>query len=325
MSGPLSGRIAVVAGATRGAGRGIARMLGAAGATVYCTGRSSRVQPNLSSHIHAGRPETIEDTAEMVTAGGGLGIPVRVDHTAEDQVAALFDRVGREQRRLDVLANVITGPPASWKNFLEEAPAEGRTFVEGWIWPHVITAWHGARLMAPNGSGLIVELVDQDNVRYHGAFYFDLMEALLKRLILGLANDLGQAGVTAVAVAPGFMRTEAILDGFGVSESNWRDALGNPQAAAMGWGGSETPCFTGRAIAALAADPQVARKNGGIYSTRALSAEYGFNDVDGTRPDYAVFDAAFEQARQTFLAQMVDAGRFTEVDWTLASKEKMPS
>jgi len=325
MPKPLSGRVAVVAGATRGAGRGIARMLGEAGATVYCTGRSSRVQPNVSSHVNAGRPETIEDTADMVSADGSTGIPVRVDHTAEDQVAALFERVRREQSRLDVLAIVITGQPASWKNFLEETPAEGRTFVEGWIWPHVMTAWHGAKLMVQQRVGLIVELVEQDNVGYHGAFYFDMMETLLKRLVFGLANDLGKAGVTAVAVAPGFMRTEAILEGFGVTETNWRDALGNPRAAAMGWGGSETPCFVGRAVAALAADSHVARKNGGIHTTRALSEEYGFNDVDGIRPDYAVLDAAIEQAKRTILAQMVDAGRFTEVDWKLASKLEMPS
>jgi NAD(P)-dependent dehydrogenase (short-subunit alcohol dehydrogenase family) len=188
-----------------------------------------------------------------------------------------------------------------------------------------VTAWHGAKLMVRQSAGLIVELVEQDSVGYHGAFYFDIMETLLKRLVLGLANDLGKSGVTAVAVAPGFMRTEAILEGFGVAEANWRDALGNPQAGAMGWGGSETPCFVGRAVAALAADPHVGRKNGGIYTTRALSEEYGFNDVDGTRPDYAVFDAAIEQAKKTFLAPMVDAGRFTEVDWKLASKLGTPS
>jgi NAD(P)-dependent dehydrogenase (short-subunit alcohol dehydrogenase family) len=325
MPRPLSGRVAVVAGATRGAGRGIARMLGEAGATVYCTGRSSRGQPNVSSHVNAGRPETIEETADMVTADGGMGIPVRVDHTAEDQVVALFERVVREQSRLDVLAIAMTGQPASWKNFLEETPAEGKAFVEGWIWPHVMTAWHGAKLMVQQRAGLIVELVEQDNVGYHGAFYFDMMETLLKRLILGLANDLGKAGVTAVAVAPGFMRTEAILEGFGVTERNWRDALDNPQAAAMGWGGSETPCFVGRAVAALAADSLVARKNGGIYTTRALSKEYGFNDLDGTIPDYAVLDAAIEQAKETFLAQMVDSGVFTTVDWKLTSKPEMPS
>src|SRR5919106_4109849 len=201
MSRSLSRRVAVVAGATRGAGRGIARMLGESGATVYCTGRSSHVGPNVSIHVNAGRPETIEETAEMVTADGGTGIPVRVDHTAEDRVVALFDRVGGEQRRLDVLAIVMTGQPASWKNFLEETPAEGKTFVEGWIWPHVTTAWHGAKLMVQQRAGLIVELVEQDNVGYHGAFYFDLMETLLKRLVLGLANDLGKSGITAVALA----------------------------------------------------------------------------------------------------------------------------
>lgn len=325
MSKPLSGRVAVVAGATRGAGRGIARMLGEVGATVYCTGRSSRAQPNVSSHVSAGRPETIEETAEMVTAGGGAGIPVRVDHTAEDQVVALFERIGREQNRLDVLAMVMTGQPASWKNFIEEAPAEGRTFVEGWIWPHVMTAWHGAKLMLQHRTGLMVELVEQDNIGYHGAFYFDMMETLLKRLVLGLATDLGKSGITAVAVAPGFMRTEAILEGFGVTEANWRDALSHPQAAAMGWGGSETPCFVGRAVAALAADADIARKNGGIYTTRALSEEYGFNDIDGTRPDYAVFDAALEQAKKTFLAPSIDAGRFTSVDWKLAPKMEVAS
>ena len=323
MSKPLSGRVAVVAGATRGAGRGIARMLGEAGASVYCTGRSSQVQPNVSSHVNAGRPETIEETAEMVTAGGGTGIPVRVDHTAEDQVVGLFERVFRERNRLDILAIVMTGQPASWRNFLEETPAEGKAFVEGWIWPHVVTAWHGAKLMAQQGAGLIVELVEQDNVGYHGAFYFDMMETLLKRLVLGLANDLGKSGITAVAVAPGFMRTEAILEGFGVTEANWRDALSNPQAAAMGWGGSETPCFVGRAVAALAADADVARKNGGIYTTRALAEAYGFIDIDGTRPDYAVFDAALEQARHTFLAASIDAGRFTSVDWKLAPKAEV--
>lgn len=320
MSKPLSGRVAVVAGATRGAGRGIARMLGAAGATVYCTGRSSRVLPNASSHVHAGRPETIEETAEMVTRDGGTGIPVRVDHTAEDQVVALFEQVGRERNRLDVLAIVMTGQAASWKSFLEETPAEGKTFVDGWIWPHVVTAWHGAKLMGRHRAGLIVELVEQDNIGYHGAFYFDLMETLLKRLVLGLANDLGKSGITTVAVAPGFMRTEAILEGFGVTEANWQNALSHPQAAAMGWGGSETPCFVGRAVAALVADPDIARKNGGIYTTRVLSEEYGFNDTNGICPDYAVFDAALEQAKKTFLAPSIDAGRFTSVEWKLAPK-----
>lgn len=317
MTTPLTGRVAVVAGATRGAGRGIARMLGEAGATVYCTGRSSRTQPNRSDHVHAGRPETIEETAELVDAAGGNGIAVRVDHAAEDQVASLFEQVAREHDRLDILATIATGKAVSWKSFLKETPAEGRAFVESWIWPHVVTAWYGAKLMTRHGNGLIVELVEQDNVGYHGAFYFDLMETLLKRLILGLAHDLGKSGIAAVALAPGFMRTEAILAGFGVGEANWRDALGNPQAVTMGWGGSETPCFVGRAVAALAADPHVARKNGGIYTARALAEEYGFTDIDGSRPDHAVLDAAMEQARKSFLAPMIEAGRHTAVDWKL--------
>jgi NAD(P)-dependent dehydrogenase (short-subunit alcohol dehydrogenase family) len=324
MEKPLRTRVALVAGATRGAGRGIARMLGEAGATVYCTGRSSRAQPNLSGHVNAGRPETIEETAELVTAEGGIGIPVRVDHTDDEEVAALFERVRREQHRLDVLAIVMTGQQASWKAFLDDSPGTGRAFVESWIWPHIVTAWYASKLMATHQSALIVELVEQDNVGFHGAFYFDIMETLLKRLVFALANELGKHGMTAVAVGPGFMRTEAILDGFGVTEANWRDALKNPQAAAMGWGGSESPCFVGRAVAALAADPNVARKNGGIYTTRSLSQEYGFSDIDGTRPDYAMLDAAVEVAKTTFLAPMMDAARFTNVDWRLAPKAETP-
>jgi NAD(P)-dependent dehydrogenase (short-subunit alcohol dehydrogenase family) len=295
-------------------------MLGEAGAIVYCTGRSSRTQPNTSNHVNAGRPETIEETSEMVTAAGGTGIAVRVDHNVEDQVVALFERVRREQNRLDVLPIVMTGQPASWKSFLDDTPDAGRMFVESWIWPHIVTAWHAAKLMVERRSGLIVELVEQNNVAYHGAFYFDVMQTLLKRFIFGLANDLGPAGITAVAVAPGFMRTEAILHGFDVSESSWRDALSTPQAEAMGWGGSETPYFVGRAVAALAADPHIARKNGGIHTARALSEEYGFTDIDGTSPDHAVLDAAVEQAKKTFLAPSIDASRFTKVDWQLISK-----
>jgi len=261
----------------------------------------------------------------MVTADGGTGIPVRIDHTADHEVAALFERVRGEQKRLDVLAIVMTGQPASWKSFLDDSPSAGRAFVESWIWPHIVTAWHAAKLMTTNRSGLIVELVEQDNVEYHGAFYFDVMETLLKRLVFGLANDLGSQGVTAVAVGPGFMRTEAILDGFGVTQANWRDALENSQAAAMGWGGSETPCFVGRAVAALAADPAVARKNGGIYTTRSLSEEYGFTDVDGTNPEYAVLAAAVEQAKRTYLAPMLQASEFVPVNWKLTSKAETPS
>ncbi|HEX5109211.1 MAG TPA: SDR family oxidoreductase [Vicinamibacterales bacterium] len=290
----LGGRVAVVAGATRGAGRGIARMLGEAGATVYCTGRSARGQSSPS-----GRSETIEETAEMVTSAGGVGIPVRVDHTVDAEVAALFDRVEKESNRLDLLVNVFTGPPATWANFLQETPADGRKFVDAWFWPRVVTAWHAAPIMAKKTSGLIVELVEQDNVGYHGAFYFDVMETLLKRLIFALAHDLEASGIATVAVAPGFMRTEAILEAMGVTENTWRDALENPQAVAYGWGGSETPCFVGRAVAALAGDPKVITKSGGIYTARALSDEYGFTDVTGKKPDFQVMDEAFKKAMES--------------------------
>src|SRR5262245_48402844 len=153
---PLANRVAVVAGATRGAGRGIARMLGEAGATVYCTGRSSRTRPNTSSHIHAGRPETIEETAELVDAAGGTGIPVRVDHTAPDEVAALFTRIEREQKRLDVLVNILTGQPVKeWRSFWKLSADEGRAFFDSWLWPHVVTSRHAAPLMVKGKAGLI--------------------------------------------------------------------------------------------------------------------------------------------------------------------------
>ncbi len=289
----LDGKIAVVAGATRGAGRGIARMLGEAGATVYCTGRSSRTQPNTSGHHYAGRPETIEETAEMVDAAGGRGIPVRVDHTVDAEVAALFARVKRESKRLDVLVNVLTGRPVSaWQNFHKLDLAEGRAMVDGWLWPHVATCWHAAQLMVAKKSGLVVEIVEQDSIGYHGQFFMDMFEAALKRLAYGIASDLASKNVTAVALTPGFMRTEAILEGFDATEETWEVAAReNPKARSFGFAGSETPCFVGRAVAALAADPNVARKSGGVYSSWGLSEEYGFTDVDGRRPNMGKYMA----------------------------------
>lgn len=311
---PLNGQVAVVAGATRGAGRGIARMLGEAGATVYCSGRSSRRQPNTSTHHYAGRPETIEETAELVTAAGGAGIPVRVDHTSDEEVAALFTRVRREQKRLDVLVNILTGQPvASWKSFWQLPLDEGRAFVNGWLWPHIATCWHAAPLMVKRRSGLMVEIIEQDAIGYHGQFFFDLMEISLKRLSFGLAEELAPKGVTALAITPGFMRTEAILQGFGVTEANWREAAeNNPEAKKWGFIASETPCFVGRAVAALATDPHVKRKTGGVYSSGALSEEYGFTDLDGSRPHMGNY-------LKEHFPHLVNGKRHTAVEWKIVA------
>ena len=283
----LTGRVAIVAGATRGAGRGIARMLGEAGATVYCTGRSSRAQPNRSAHHYAGRPETIEETAELVTKAGGAGIAVRVDHTIDVEVAALFARVQREQKRLDVLVNILTYQPVkAWKRFWRLPLAESRTFVDGWLWPHIVTSWHAAAMMTKRKSGLMVEIVEHESIGYHGQFFFDLMESSLKRLTYALAQELASQGVAAVAIAPGFMRTEAILEDFGATEATWRDAAEtSPTAKRYGFISSESPCFVGRSVAALAADPGVMRKSGGIFTSWALAEEYGFTDLDGSVPN----------------------------------------
>jgi NAD(P)-dependent dehydrogenase (short-subunit alcohol dehydrogenase family) len=308
---PLHGRIALVAGATRGAGRGIARMLGEAGATVYCSGRSSRTQPNTSDHHYAGRPETIEETAELVTAAGGEGIPVRVDHTVEREVAALIDRIRRDRKRLDVVVHILTGRPvASWNAFWKQPLDGGRELFDSWIWPHIVTAWHAAPLMVKRKSGLIVEVVEQPGIQYHGQFFFDLMEASLKRIAYGLAVELAPHGVTALAVTPGFMRTEAILEGFGVTEATWREAVDHPKAKGFGWAGSETPCFIGRGVAALAADPDVKRKAGGLFGSWALADEYGFTDIDGSQPHWGRY-------AQTHFPHIFHAASPTPYEWRL--------
>ena len=310
---PLEGHVAVVAGATRGAGRGIARMLGEAGATVYCSGRSSRTGPNTSTHHYAGRPETIEETAELVTAAGGVGVPVRVDHHVEEEVASLFKRVQREQKRLDVLVNILTGPPvASWAPFWKQPLDKGRALVDGWVWTHVATCWHAVPLMLKRKAGLIVEVVEQPGVGYHGQFFFDLMESSLKRIAYGLAVELAPHGITALAVTPGFMRTEAILEGFGVSEANWRDAIDQPRAKQFGWAGSETPCFIGRGVAALAADPGVREKAGGLFGSWTLSDEYGFSDVDGAHPHWWKYGSEH-------FPQMLHAKSPTPYAWELSA------
>ena len=280
---PLQGQVAVVAGATRGAGRGIARMLGAAGATVYCTGRSVQGRPATP-----GRPETLEETAELVTAEGGRGIAVRADHTVESEVEQLFARIRAEEGRLDVLVNDIWGGDAltEWGTpFWELSTAKGLELLERAVHTHIITSRHGVPLMVERDAGLIVEVTDGDTFGYRGNLFYDLAKNAVIRLAYAMAGDLHAHNVTALVVTPGFLRSEAVLDHFGVTESNWREAIGKDEYFAE----SETPCFVGRAIAALAADPDVARKSGGLYSSWELAKEYGFTDVDGRRPDWGSF------------------------------------
>jgi NAD(P)-dependent dehydrogenase (short-subunit alcohol dehydrogenase family) len=278
---PLAGQVAVVAGATRGAGRGIACMLGEAGATVYCTGRSVRGRPNLTGYF-AGRPESIDETAEMVTAHGGAGIPVQVDHLAEEQVAALFDRVRREQGRLDVLVNDISeGDLHEWKPFWQLSLERSFAMFRNGVHTHILTSRYAAPLMIENRRGLIVEIGDGDTLGYRGTLFYDLVKITVSRLAYVMAEELHRHGVAALALTPGFMRTETILEHFGVTEANWRDGAEKDPSFLH----SETPFFVGRAVAALAADPDVLAKSGGLYSSWGLAREYEFTDVDGAQPN----------------------------------------
>lgn len=287
---PLQGRVAVVAGATRGAGRGIACMLGEAGATVYCTGRS--VRGGLASG--SARPETIEETAEMVTGYGGTGIPAQVDHLDATQVQALFGRVQAEQGRLDILVNDIWGGDelAEWGTpFWEQSLDKGFTMLERAIHTHIITARFGAPLLVAQGRGLLVEITDGDSPTYRGNFFYDLVKSSVIRMAYAMAEELRPHGVTALAVTPGFLRSEAMLDLFGVTEANWQEgAQRDPHFIA-----SETPYFVGRAIAALAADPNVAQKAGGVYASWTLSDEYGFRDIDGRQPHWGRYYAGITE------------------------------
>jgi NAD(P)-dependent dehydrogenase (short-subunit alcohol dehydrogenase family) len=307
---PLEGEVALVAGASRGAGRGIARMLGEAGATVYCTARTSRKEPGPT-----GRPETVDETAELVDQAGGEGIAVRVDHADPAAVASVFRRVKRERKRLDVLVLVLAAAQVTdWRPFWKQSLDTGRAFVEAWLWPHLSTALQGAKLMEKQGSGLIVEITDGDTIGYRGPLFYDLLRTSLVRLASGIAEEMADRGVTALSITPGFMRTEAVLDHLGATEETWQEvAETNAEARRFLLSGSETPCFVGRAIAALAADPDVAAKSGGLFSSWGLSEEYRFEDVDGRRPHWGrafaehVKEHAFGEAKTPFRWELMRA------------------
>ncbi|MFE0605422.1 SDR family oxidoreductase [Streptomyces sp. NPDC058892] len=282
-TGGLHGRVALVAGATRGAGRGIAVELGARGATVYVSGRST---PGRRSEYD--RPETIEETAELVTAAGGRGIAVVADHLVPGEVEALVRRIDAEQGRLDVLVNDIWGgellfewDSTVWEHDLDKGLRLMRLAVE----THAVTSHFAVPLLLREPGGLVVEMTDgtadYNATRYRVSFFYDIAKSCVLRMAFALGHELGPRGATAVALTPGWLRSEMMLDAFGVREENWRDALAEVPHFAI----SETPAYVGRAVAALAADPEVSRWNGQSLSSGRLARVYGFTDLDGSRPD----------------------------------------
>ena len=282
MTRPLDGKVALVAGATRGAGRGIAVQLGAAGATVYVTGRTTRERRSEMN-----RPETIEETAALVDEAGGRGIAVAVDHLVPDEVAALVARIERDHGRLDILVNSIWGATrmewgkSVWESSLDYGLRTLRLAVD----THAITDHFAIPLLIRTPGGLVVEVTDGTSEynasNYRVSFFYDLAKAANLRMAFALAHELAPHGATAVAVTPGWLRSETMLEAYGVTEADWHDATEkNPHFAI-----SESPAFVGRAVAALAADPEVSRWTGQSLSSGQLAQVYGFTDLDGSRPD----------------------------------------
>jgi NAD(P)-dependent dehydrogenase (short-subunit alcohol dehydrogenase family) len=300
----LKGRVALVAGATRGVGRGIALALGEMGATVYCTGRSTRTKASKRpaksrastkagkdswpANYYANRPETIEETAELVTARGGKGIAVVVNHLEADQVTKLIARIRKEQRRLDILVNDISESAkqefgkAFWNLDLEK----GFAMIQNAIHTHILTSAQAAPLMIEtakeHGPGLVVEIGDGDSYMYRGNLFYDIIKTTVIRLAFDVAREFRHKNIAAVALTPGFLRSEIMLEHFGVTEANWRDAVKKDP----NYISSETPIFAGRAVAALAADPNIMKKSGRVFSSWGLSDEYGFTDADGSQPHW---------------------------------------
>ena len=282
MQRSLSGKVALVAGGTRGAGRGIAVELGAAGATVYVTGRSTR---DHKSEMN--RPETIEETAELVTQAGGHGIAVRVDHLVPSQVRELVDRIKRDSGALHILVNDIFGAThIEWNKTVWESDLEyGLHMLRLGVDTHAITSHFALPLLLQSPGGLVIEVndgTDEYNERhYRNSFFYDLTKAAVQRMAFALAHELRGKSTTAVSLTPGWLRSEVMLEAFGVTEQNWRDAT----VRIPGFGVSETPAYVGRAVVALAADHDVARWHGQSLSSGQLARVYGFTDVDGSQPD----------------------------------------
>ncbi|MBX3024096.1 SDR family oxidoreductase [bacterium] len=299
MTTALQDKVALVAGATRGAGRGIAVALGAAGATVYATGRTTRTQRSEMD-----RPETIEETAELVTAAGGRGIAVRVDHLVPEEVRALVARIEREQGRLHVLVNDIWGlTTMEWGKPVWESSLDlGLHTLRRAVDTHAITSHFAIPLLLKTRGGLVVEVTDGTDAynarHYRVSFFYDLAKAAVNRMAFALAHELGPHGATALSLTPGWLRSEAMLDAYRVTEATWRDATKVQPHFAI----SETPTYVGRAVVALASDPDVARWNGASVSSGELARVYGFTDVDGSRPD-----------AWRYLVEVQDAGKPADV------------
>ena len=276
-------KVAVVAGSTRGAGRGIARALGEAGCIVYCTGRSVTGKPSPYN-----RPETIDETAALVTAAGGTGVAVRVDHTNESEVAALFARVVEEHGHLDVLADSVAGEDpllGGWTGMLNTDFTNAEAALRQSLLSRMITAKQAALVMKARKRGLIVEVTEHDLLGGGGNLVSAIAKSGVKLMANFLADDLRKSRVAVVSLTPGFLRSETMLQHFGVTEANWRDG-GKKDPHFLQ---SESPLFVGRAVAALANDPNVMEKTGMILSSWELGREYGFTDADGRRPDWGEY------------------------------------
>jgi NAD(P)-dependent dehydrogenase (short-subunit alcohol dehydrogenase family) len=291
----LAGKVAVVAGATRGAGRGIARALGAAGAMVYCTGRSTHGNPSPYD-----RPETIEETAEKIMASGGRAVALRVDHTLEAEVEALFAQVDREQGRLDILVNCIAGedPMMSWSwPFWNADLTNAEALIRQTVLSRVITAKHGARLMVRDRRGLIVQVTENDMLLSSGDVITQIARFSHKALAVMCAAELCRHGVAAITITPGFLRSERMLEHFGVTEENWREAAAKDRNFLE----SESPLFVGRTIVALASDPAILDRTGELFSSWEVAREYGVTDIDGRRPDWGRLDIDYSQVPQSWI------------------------
>ena len=311
---PLSGHVAVVAGATRGAGRGIARALGEAGAIVYCTGRSVRGNPSPY-----GRPETIEETAGLITSAGGTAIAVRVDHTVESEVEAFFGGIERGHGRLDVVVNCIAGEEpmmAQWNSFWKTNLKDGEAILRQALLSHIITAKHAVPLMIRRRRGLIVEVTEGDFLMAGGNPLTQAVKLALKGLAFNMAAELKPHGVACIAIVPGYLRSETMLERYGVTEANWRDA-GKKNKNFLE---SESPLFIGRAIAALAQDDDILERSGQLHSSWDVGREYGLTDADGRRPDWGALDIDFSELPATLLEYMRTSAEIQRVWLDAVSK-----